>query len=134
MEKLYRKKENGRYEPIGYCAGQTLEDGIWLVQSDPGMTSVTSLLWKVGEVKRPVDVVSFAAITAMTDKVARYLSNLREMDSDQYKEAKELLGGYLTGEIRYYGVSPYDLASLVLRKIAFLVEESNELAQDGKNK
>lgn len=133
MEKLYRKKENGRYEPIGYCAGQTLEDGIWLVQSEPGITSMTSLLWKVGEVKRPVDVVSFAAITAMADKIGRYLSNLREKDSEEYKEAENLLGGYLTGEIRYYGISPYDLASLVLRKIAFLVEESNELVQDDKN-
>jgi hypothetical protein len=51
MEKLYRKKKNGRYEEvIGYT--DTLSDGIWLVQTKPYSRSLTSLLWKVGDLKR----------------------------------------------------------------------------------
>lgn len=60
MEELYRKKKNGRYEKVvGYS--NTLQDGIWLVQTKPSSTRISSLMWKVGDLKRVADVTTHAA-------------------------------------------------------------------------
>ncbi len=62
MEKLYRKNSKGRYEECGYDVRHDMQDGIWMVQSKPNSKSTTSLVWKVGDLKRPVDVVTVAAL------------------------------------------------------------------------
>ena len=73
MEKLYRKNSKGRYESIGYNSIPDLSDGIWLVQSSPSSRSVSSLVWKVGDLKRPVDIVTHASLQAVADDLVSYL-------------------------------------------------------------
>lgn len=124
MEKLFRKNSKGRYEECGYDVRHDMQDGIWMVQSKPSSKSTTSLVWKVGDLKRPVDVVTIAALESFNDDLTRYLMKLTEEGSDELKEAEKLLGGYLMGAVRYLNISASDLCSLFLRRIAMECEET----------
>jgi len=124
MEKLYRKNSKGRYEECGYDVRHDMQDGIWMVQSKPSSKSTTSLVWKVGDLKRPVDVVTIAALESFNSDLTQYLMKLTEEDSEELKEAKERLGGYLKGAVQYGNISASDLCSLFLRRIAMECEET----------
>ena len=122
MEKLYKKNSNGRYESVGYGGVPDLGDGIWLVQSEPGRKSISSLFWKVGNIKKPVDVVTHASIQAMSNEVSRYMSRLLETDSEEFLEAKEICGGHLKESIQLSRISIYDITMLLLRKVATITD------------
>ena len=124
MEKRYRKNNKGRYEECGYETSKEISDGIWFVQSKPHSKSTTSLVWKVGDLKRPVDVVTIAALESFNDDLTQYLMKLTEEGSEELKEAKERLGGYLYGAVGYTNISASDLCSLFLRRIAMECEET----------
>lgn len=123
MEKLYRKKENGRYEEATMGYNHELSDGIWLVQNKPTSTRVSSLFWKVGDLKRVADVTTHAALQAIEDDLIKYLQALQQEDSQEYLEAKEISGGYLRGPIGYTNISASDLCTLLLREIAKKIEK-----------
>ena len=89
MTPIYRKNSKGRYEECGYDVRHDMQDGIWMVQSKPYSKSTTSLVWKVGDLKRPVDVVTIAALESFTDDLTQYLMKLTEEGSDELKEAKD---------------------------------------------
>lgn len=124
MDKLYKKNDKGRYVECGYDTRHEISDGIWMVQSKPTSRSTTSLIWKVGDLKRPVDVVTIAALESFSDDLAKYLLKLTEEDSEELKEAKKILGGYLHGAVQYGNISAADLCSLFLRRIAVECEET----------
>jgi hypothetical protein len=126
METLYRKKKNGRYEEvIGYT--DTLSDGIWLVQTKPYSRSLTSLLWKVGDLKRIADVTTHAALQSYEDDLCNYLMKLTDSTSDEYKDAVETIGsGWIKGPIGYSNISARDLCILFLRQIAINIEEDGK--------
>lgn len=127
MEKLYRKKKNGRYEGV-VTYYDTLHDGIWLVQTKPGSRSISSLLWKVGDLKRIADVTTHAALQSYEDDLARYLMKLTDENSDEYKDAVETIGsGWIKGPIGYSNISARDLCILFLRQIAINVEEDENI-------
>lgn len=123
MEKLYRKLENGRYEAVGYDVQEKLSDGIWLVQTKPYSRSLTSLCWKIGDLKRPVDVVTHASLLQLEDTLTRHISALREESSEEYNSFKERNGGFCSGPLEVLNFSVADLAAEVLRKIALTLEE-----------
>ncbi len=118
MEKMYRKLPSGRYEYIGYSGIPDLSDGIWLVQSDQSNRRTTSLIWKVGDLKRPVDIVTHASLQAMSDDLTRYIMKLSDIQSDEYKEAIDIMGGYIRGPIHFSNISASDIVSLLIRQIA----------------
>lgn len=118
MEDMYRKLPNGRYEKVGYCNVPDLSDGIWLVQSDQSSRRTTSLIWKVGDLKRPVDIVTHASLQAMSDDLTRYIMKLSDIQSDEYKEAIDIMGGYIRGPIHFSNISASDIVSLLIRQIA----------------
>lgn len=124
MEKLFRRNSKGRYEECGYDVRHDMQDGIWMVQSKPNSKSTTSLVWKVGDLKRPVDVVTIAALESFTDDLTQYLMKLAEEGSEELKEAKKILGGYMYGAVGYQNISANDLCSLFLRRIAMECEET----------
>jgi hypothetical protein len=122
METLYRKKKNGRYEEvIGYT--DTLSDGIWLVQTKPYSRSLTSLVWKVGDLKRIADVTTHAALQSYEDDLCNYLMKLTDVNSEEYKDAMNQLGGWIRGPIGYSNISASDLCILFLRQIAINIEK-----------
>jgi len=122
MEKLYRKKENGRYqEVIGYT--DTLSDGIWLVQTKPHSRSMSSLVWKVGDTKRLTDITTHAALQSYEDDLTNYFMKLTDENSKEYKGAVEQMGDWIIGPIGYSGISARDLCVLFLRQIAINIEE-----------
>jgi hypothetical protein len=123
MDTVYRKKGK-RYIPCGYNNIPDISDGIWLVQSNSHSKSQQSLLWKVGDFKRPVDVVTHASLQAMESELSLYLIKLGNIDSDEYKEAKETYGGGLRGPVVCNNVSASDLVTLLLRQIAISIENN----------
>ena len=124
MEELYRKKKNGRYEKIvGYT--DTLPDGIWLVQTKPSSTIISSLIWKVGDLKRVADVTTHAALQSFDDNLTNYLMKLTDINSEEYKDAVLQLGSWIKDPIEFTGISPNDLSILILRQIAINIEQTN---------
>ena len=124
MEELFRKKANGRYEKvIGYI--DTLQDGIWLIQSKPSSRSISSLLWKVGDLKRIADVTTHAALQSYEDDLTNYLVKLTDVNSEEYKNAVIQLGSWIKQPIDIIGISPRDLSILILRQIAINIEQTN---------
>jgi len=125
MERLYRKVEKGRrtvYEEYGFGGVPDLVEGVWLVQKHKSGGSQTSLIWRVGDLKRPVDVVTHVALMSMEQELVRYLMNLSDVKSEEYKEAKDMLGGYLSHP-PVYNISASDICSLFLREIAKKLEQ-----------
>ena len=126
MEKLYRKIGTGkstRYESVGFSGLPDISDGIWVVQTKPSSKSHESILWKVGNLERPVDIVTHASLQTMSQELATYLIKLADKDSIEWKEAKELLGGYLKDEIYFGNISAGDITKLFIRQIALNLEE-----------
>lgn len=124
METLYRKKANGRYEETSIAYTDDLSDGVWLVQSKPHSRSITSLFWKVGDLKRVADVTTHAALLGFQDQLTTYLSKLTDETSPEYKDAKERF--YMHGPVQLGNISTSDLCSLFLRQIAINIENTNE--------
>jgi hypothetical protein len=123
MEKLYRKKSNGRYQEV-MSYTDTLQDGIWLVQTKPHSRSISSLMWRVGDTKRLTDVTTHAALQSYEDDLAHYLMKLGDVNSEEYKDAVETVGsGWIKGVIGYTGISASDLCSLFLRRVAINIEK-----------
>ena len=125
METLYIKKANWRYEEASIGYRDELSDGVWLVQTKPSSRSITSLMWKVGDLKRVADVTTHAALQGFESQLTQYLMKLQDENSDEYKDAVERLGGYLKGPIAFYNISASDICSLFLRRIAMEIENSN---------
>jgi len=124
MEELYRKKKNGRYEKvIGHI--DTLQNGIWLVQTKPSSTRISSLIWKVGDLKRVADVTTHAALQSYDDNLTNYLMKLTDANSEEYKDAVLQLGSWIKDPIDIRGISPNDLSILILRQIAINIEQTN---------
>lgn len=123
METVYRKKSNGRYVPIQVCSSDLLNDGVWLVQTKDYSKSITNLVWRLGDIKKPCDVVSHAALQSITDELSRYLHKLGDETSEEYKEAEKMYSGWIRGPIGFSNISSSDLCSLILRKIGTLIEE-----------
>ena len=124
MGELFRKKANGRYEKvIGYI--DTLQDGIWLIQTKPTSRSISSLVWKVGDLKRIVDVTTHAALQSYEDNLTNYLVKLTDVNSQEYKDAVIQLGSWIKQPIDFTGISPRDLSILILRQIAINIEQTN---------
>lgn len=124
MEELYRKKKNGRYQKVvGYS--DTLQDGIWLVQTKPSSTRISSLIWKVGDLKRVADITTHAALQSFNDNLTEYLLRLTDINSEEYKDAVLQLGSWIKDPIDIRGISPNDLSILILRQIAINIEQNN---------
>ena len=132
MEKVYRKIVKGKkitYEPCGYNEVPDLPNGIWLVQSMPNSKSMTSLIWKVGDLKRPADIVTHASLQTMEDDLCRYLLKLSDEKSEEYKEAKEIIGGFLNTP-PVFNVSPSNIVTLFIREISKKLEDGELLNID----
>jgi len=123
METIY-KKVGRKYVPVGYNMPD-ITDGIWIVQSNPHSKSITSLAWKVGDLKRPVDVVTHVALQTMADELIHYIIKLSVKDSPEYQEIKKQFGNWITGPIELYNISTSDFVTLLLRKMATIIEKNN---------
>ena len=124
MEELFRKQSNGRYKKV-IAYRDILQDGIWVIQSNPSSTSISSLVWKVGDLKRIADVTTHAALQSYEDDLTNYLVKLTDVNSQEYKDAVLQLGSWIKDPIDFTGISPRDLSILILRQIAINIEKTN---------
>lgn len=129
MEKLY-KLVDGEYVEVDLPERYEMSDGVWLVQSKPHSHSISSLFWKVGDLKRPADIVTHAGLQSIEDELALYLVKLGNENSDEFKEVKEIYGNWISGPVQYFNVSASQLVTLFLRKIALNLEEGEDLSWD----
>jgi len=124
MEELFRKQSNGRYKKV-IAYRDILQDGIWVIQSKPSSTSISSLVWKVGDLKRIADITTHAALQSYEDDLTNYLVKLTDVNSQEYKDAVIQLGSWIKEPIDFTGISPRDLSILILRQIAINIEQTN---------
>lgn len=131
MEKVYRKVQKGKrfvYESIGYNDVPDMSDGVWLVQSSPSSRSMQGL-WRLGDLKRPVDVVTHASLMTLEEMLCKYMLKLSDEKSDEYQEAKGIWGWGFSGPV-VYNVSPMAIVSLFIREIAKQLEEGTNTSID----
>jgi hypothetical protein len=100
-----------------------LSDGLWLVQNKPSSRSITSLFWKVGDLKKLSDVTTHAVLISLENELSDYLLKLTDENSEEFIEAKKISGGYLINPISYTNISASDLCGFFLRKLAIKIEE-----------
>jgi hypothetical protein len=124
MEELFRKQSNGRYKKV-IAYRDILQDGIWVIQSNPSSTSISSLVWKVGDLKRIADITTHAALQSYENDLTNYLVKLTDVNSEEYKNAVIQLGSWIKQPIDITGISPRDLSILILRQIAINIEQTN---------
>ncbi|MGL6104728.1 hypothetical protein [Romboutsia sp.] len=127
METFYRKVLiNGKnyYRPVVSYDKDMLHEGIWLVAKKPGISSITSMIYKIGDIDY-ADVRIHANLAAHNDQIATYLSKLTDNTTEEHKDAKELLGDWFNTP-SIYNISMHDLAALILRKLAILTQNNNK--------
>jgi len=129
QEKLYRK-EGRKYVEVSMPERFDMQDGVWLVTNKPGVKSMSSLYWKVGDLKRPVDIVTHAGLQTLEDDLAKYLVALGDVTSPEFIEAKEVCGGWLKDHVGYYNISASQLVSLFIRRLATYLEEGETVHWD----
>lgn len=118
METLYRKLPNGRYVENSVGFNHELADGIWVVRTGSNSKSYTSAVYLVGKTVEPTNFITHASINTMSDMLTKYLMNLKDVNSEDYQEAEDILGGFLRGPVEFYNISAHDIIHLILRKVA----------------
>ena len=135
MEKIYKKNKNGDFEEVGYInldlenfsdvTDYFKEDGIWLVKRAKGSKSSISMLHRISEIPKP-NLKIHSILQNYEEKLVTYLANLKEIDTDEYKEAKSIEGGYLSGPLEIYNWSLHSLSLMILREFAKWTQEDLE--------
>ena len=135
MEKIYKKNKNGDFEEVGYInldlenfsdvTDYFEEDGIWLVKRSKGSKSSISILHRISKIPKP-NLKIHSTLQNYEEKLVTYLSNLKDYDTDEYKEAKSIEGGYLSGPLQLYNWSLHSLSLMILREFAKWTQEDLE--------
>jgi hypothetical protein len=113
MEELYRKVGN-RYELVGYSNMPDINEGIWLVQKTRSGRSYKNLVWRLGDIKPPVDVVNIASLMSLEKSLMGFLRDVGDENSEAYKELSNKLGGWLTGPVTFNNIPLHDLVDEIL--------------------
>ncbi len=118
METYYLKKGK-RYVAHGVLTSGNLHpNGLWLINGNAG----SSCAWLVGELKEPQSVIDLLSLQILSDPLSYYIEKLKNPESEEAKELKKLLGGYMRDDELRMNISSYDLARVILRQIGLLIE------------
>lgn len=75
----YYVKEGRKYRPIGCLPSGHVWPGLWLIEETKcsrKKTNMKYIVQRVGDLKKPIDVVSMAALMTMSDGLASRLHDL----------------------------------------------------------
>lgn len=125
MEKLYKKIKSGsraRYEEVGYTNIPDITDGIWLIKSDKLGKSYSNLVFKLGEIKNPVDVVTRCSLYSLQNEFMEYLNNIQDEHTDDFIQLRKNCSGYDFNPA-IVGISMYDFSLAVLNFLGRNLEE-----------
>ena len=114
MEQYYIK-QGRKYVPSGVDY-PNLTDGIWLVTNNKKRAS--NLVYFLGDLKKPIDLNNHAFLHQFSDDLGVYIMKLQDNQSNEFKDAKETLGGWINEPVKISGISPNDLSILILRFIS----------------
>lgn len=128
METAYNKIGR-KYVPCGiYHNEEFLNNGLWLIQQNG--KSLTSMMWLVGELKDPANVVNHASLQTLALELAKYIGEIQEEGSSSNVD---LMKNFRTsGSPKVLGISNWDLAHAILRHIAVLVEQKKKPSNKNK--
>ena len=76
-EKYYRKKENGRYEFVGYSRVD-LYPGLWLIRGDGTGKEYNNMFYRMADIPDNVEVADMVKCTILGDLIAKELSAWRD--------------------------------------------------------
>jgi hypothetical protein len=124
MEKIYKKVGN-RYVEAGYNSPD-LVDGIWLVQSKEHSKSMTNMVFRVGDLKNPRDVITQGALMSIQDDISSYVVKLTKEDTQEFKDLKNQYKGWVHGPLGVYNISIGDFVSVILNRIAENLERTEK--------
>jgi len=114
MEQYYIK-QGRKYVPSGVDC-PNLHDGIWLVTKNTKRAS--NLVYFIGDLQKPINLQNHAFLQSFSDDLGMYIQNLKDNQSEEFKDAKDTLGGWIQKQISINGISANDLAVLVLRYLS----------------
>jgi len=78
-ETIYMKTENGKYVPVGNTLQDSLmRNGLWLVDSKPGVKSYSNLAVRLCNLPAPGDVQKYAKAFLSVDAIVRAIKKLQE--------------------------------------------------------
>lgn len=110
--KQYYIKQGRKYVPAGVDY-PNLHDGIWLVTKNTKRGC--NLVYYIGDLQKPVNLQNHAFLQSFSDDLGMYIQKLKDNQSDEFKDAKDTLGGWIQEQINVSGISANDLAVLVMR-------------------
>jgi len=90
MEKIYRKKENGRYEEIGYSSPD-LQEGIWFVRKQPGIRTTKNLDVQFADLPKPLDLSLLSSLLQHEDFIINVINNLENKPHSKMDFANEFI-------------------------------------------
>lgn len=129
MEKVYRKVGK-KYISCGYNNVPDLSDGIWIINSKSNSTSMSNVAWRVGNIDRPCDITTHAALQSLEEDLSSYLLKLGDVNSQKFIQAKEDSGGWLKHPVQYGNISASHLCTLFLKRISLHLEDGERLHWD----
>jgi hypothetical protein len=121
MQKYYTKNEKtGRYNFAGYNIPD-LHEGIWFVQREGGCKRTTSIPYWAGRLnKDPIDLDLLTKIMSLDCKLAAYLGNLENENSEEFLEETDDAYKKVPPTCVLYNWSRQEYAQTILR---FVYEE-----------
>jgi hypothetical protein len=100
METLYRKKANGKYEPVGLDRAPDLFEGIWLIEYAEHGKSHKNLACRMADLPETVDVAQLALSSMLESSITTVL---RSMEID--------------GSVRIYDISLHNLSEKICNEV-----------------
>ena len=120
METFYKKtiiNGKAKYVPWGIDVN-VLPPGLWLIQEVPGIKSHSNVLYKIGDIPR-ADALLHVNIQQYEDRLTHYMAQVMKEDSPEREEL-------IQNKIINQGFSISDITTILLRKLAILIQEDNE--------
>jgi hypothetical protein len=111
MEQFYIK-QGRKYVPAGVDY-PNLHDGIWLVTKNT--KRACNLVYYIGDLEKPANLQNHAFLQSFSDDLGMYIQKIQDNQSNEFKDAKNTLGGWIQEQIKISGISSNDLATLLMR-------------------
>ncbi len=108
----YFIKQGRKYVPAGVDY-PNLHDGIWLVTKNT--KRACNLVYYIGDLEKPANLQNHAFLQSFSDDLGMYIQKIQDNQSNEFKDAKNTLGGWIQEQIKISGISSNDLATLLMR-------------------
>lgn len=117
----YYIKVGRKYVRVGYNLPD-MHDGLYYREKNR-TTSVA--YWHGRHIPQPINIPLLIEIMRKDDKLSKFLYNIQDENSEEFKQMKENSGGYVKEPPKVYNISAQDLSLEILRFIYKCLESSH---------